>query len=103
MSENIFYYSVPIGREPGIYNTWDETQKNISGYFLSVLVIKLKVLSVYHPFVGILIYFGLELSMIIDNNLTTSFLIKTSPPARAYQRTGPICFEVFSKICRINL
>ena len=32
MSENTFYYSVPIGREPGIYNTWDETQKNISGY-----------------------------------------------------------------------
>ena len=32
MSENTFYYSVPIGREPLIYNTWDETQKNISGY-----------------------------------------------------------------------
>jgi ribonuclease HI len=31
MSENS-YYSVAVGREPGIYNTWNETEKNISGY-----------------------------------------------------------------------
>ena len=56
------------------------------------------VLSVYQPFVGKEIICGFASFFTPLTISLKSFLKKGSPPAREYQRRGPLCLAEFTKI-----